>query len=92
MSERERERDREREREREIERGERDRDRESEREGKILVKSHKIIARNIYTKLLLLYYVTQKLVNYRDTGVSTNVEYDFKKMLYIFRIIERFDL
>ena len=27
-------------------------------------------------------------MNYRDTGVFRNVEYDFKKMLYIFRIIE----
>ena len=67
----------------ECERGERDR--EIERESKILVKSHKprnkaqtkvdytnlsleIISRNYQ----LVYYVAQKWVNYRDTGVSKN--------------------
>ena len=30
------------------------------------------ISRNYYTKLSLVYYVAQKWVNYRDTGVSKN--------------------
>ena len=77
--------DKERERERERERGERDRERVSERESIIIAKSPK--PRNKgqtkvdYTKLSLKiitqnyrqeYYVEQKWVNCRDTGVSKN--------------------
>jgi hypothetical protein len=44
--------------------------------GEIRRKSpvlHKIISRNYYTNLSLVYYVAQKWVNYRDTGVSKNI-------------------
>jgi hypothetical protein len=63
-----------------------ERERESERESKLLVKSpkprNKARTKVDYTKLSLeiipqnyriVYYIEQKCVNYRDTGVSKNI-------------------
>ena len=92
-----------REREREV-KGERNRERESERVSKILVKSprprKKAQTEVDYTKLKLeiitqnyrlVYYVAQKWVNYRDTGVykiktHLNVIVKYRKFLGLSQI------